>query len=402
MIKTFFEYISKFLRSLLRITISCLDLLVLFLIKPSKKKQGILILRLEMMGDFIVWLDAAKEIRKICTENPVVLLANPVWASWAKEFDYWDEVWECDFKKYGDDIGYRWSKILRIRRYGFRIVLNTARHFRVNDSIVLISGALQKIGPAGNELLLGRHIVNRISDFGYTKVINTLPRTSTTVFDMNLELIRSLGSTKAAPELPDIPQELYHIPTPIKLPTYYYILFVGAQFSGRQWNIEKYAKLARCLNATYGWTGVICGGKSERAAAEEIVLLSPKTPLIDLTGQTTLPELAKVISKATLIIGNETGAIHMAAALGTPSVCILGGGDFGHFVPYPDSFKDSGNPLPVPVYDYMSCFGCGWKCRFAISRGMPAPCIERVSCEAVWKAVREVGDGLSHCAASQQ
>jgi ADP-heptose:LPS heptosyltransferase len=51
----------------------------------------------------------------------------------------------------------------------------------------------------------------------------------------------------------------------------------------------------------------------------------PIIAAIDLTGQTTLLELAAIMRKAKIAIGNDTGPMHLAAALGVPSVVLFGG-----------------------------------------------------------------------------
>ena len=55
----------------------------------------------------------------------------------------------------------------------------------------------------------------------------------------------------------------------------------------------------------------------------------------DMTGKTTLPQLAKLISLSKILISNETSAVHFAAAVGTPFVCLSNGNHFGRFNPYP-------------------------------------------------------------------
>ena len=49
----------------------------------------------------------------------------------------------------------------------------------------------------------------------------------------------------------------------------------------------------------------------------------------------TLEDLAGLLSQSRLTISDDTCTIHMASAEETPSVCILGGGYVGRFVPYP-------------------------------------------------------------------
>ncbi len=111
-----------------------------------------------------------------------------------------------------------------------------------------------------------------------------------------------------------------------------------------------------------------------------------RVPLLNWTGRTSLAELATVTANSQLLIGNETSAIHVAASVGVPSVCILGGGHFGRFVPYHVESRDY-RPLPVAAFHKMACFYCDWKCIYHPPKGTPTPCVEGVSVEMAWAAV---------------
>jgi len=60
-----------------------------------------------------------------------------------------------------------------------------------------------------------------------------------------------------------------------------------------------------------------------------------------LAGKTTIAQLVELIRNASLLIGNDSAAIHMAAATQTPSVCILGGGHYGRFLPYQPESRET-------------------------------------------------------------
>ena len=77
---------------------------------------------------------------------------------------------------------------------------------------------------------------------------------------------------------------------------------------------------------------------------------------VDLTGQTSLRELAAFVGRARMVVGAETGTTNMASALGVPTVVLMGGGDFGRFLP--------ATPRDVIACLPLACYGCGWKCTF--------------------------------------
>ena len=70
-------------------------------------------------------------------------------------------------------------------------------------------------------------------------------------------------------------------------------------------------------------------GRRDRHAGRLVGEASAR--LENYAGKTTLTGLVSIISRARLLIGNESGPIHLAAALGTPCVSVVGGGHFGRF-----------------------------------------------------------------------
>jgi ADP-heptose:LPS heptosyltransferase len=85
----------------------------------------------------------------------------------------------------------------------------------------------------------------------------------------------------------------------------------------KRWPEAKFAALAKQLPMP----AVVVGSKFEAPLAAAIRSFAPQT--IDLTGQTSLSELLSVINLASLAVGNDTGPMHMAAALGVTSLVMF-------------------------------------------------------------------------------
>ena len=165
----------------------------------------------------------------------------------------------------------------------------------------------------------------------------------------------------------------------------FYVLSLGANKKYREWPYKFYAIIAQRIHKKTGWLGLICGAENEFDLGEHIKKLCD-APLQNYTGRTTLSELTRLLVKSQILISNETGTVHIANAVGTPTVCILGGGHFGRFVPYPE-LSGQTSRLKV-VYHKMPCYGCDWKCVYQIKEGEPAPCISNISVDAVWNEVK--------------
>ena len=99
------------------------------------------------------------------------------------------------------------------------------------------------------------------------------------------------------------------------------VMAPGTNWQTKQWRSDGFAELARHFLAK-GFAVILIGSASERALCEEIVKLAPGT--IDLAAETTLPELAALIRRATLCISNDSGPMHLAVALERPVVGIFG------------------------------------------------------------------------------
>lgn len=98
----------------------------------------------------------------------------------------------------------------------------------------------------------------------------------------------------------------------------------GAFFgSAKRWLPERYASLADQLIEALGADVLIFGAASERAMASEMAHAMHHPPKI-FSGETTLAELAALLSCCALIVTNDSGPMHVAAAVGTRTVAIFG------------------------------------------------------------------------------
>ncbi|QWR78765.1 glycosyltransferase [Candidatus Magnetomonas plexicatena] len=103
----------------------------------------------------------------------------------------------------------------------------------------------------------------------------------------------------------------------------------------------------------------------------------------NLISKTTIRQTAALIRKARLAICSESASAHIACAVGTPNVVIIGGGHFGRFFPYSNLTSTVSLPL--------NCYGCNWRC----SQDSAYYCINDIEPKSVIYAVRESINGVS-------
>jgi lipopolysaccharide heptosyltransferase II len=97
------------------------------------------------------------------------------------------------------------------------------------------------------------------------------------------------------------------------------VLHPGASAPSRRYPIESYAVVASQLAHELGCQVVLTGSGDERELVHEL-RARMTAPAVSLVGQLSLAELAGVIARAPLVLTNNTGPAHMAAAVGTPVV----------------------------------------------------------------------------------
>lgn len=101
----------------------------------------------------------------------------------------------------------------------------------------------------------------------------------------------------------------------------------GATFGpAKRWFPDRFAKLGDELQKRYQAKIIIFGSSGEKEIADSIKAMMDSTPL-NLAGRTTLRELAALVSRCCLFISNDTGTMHLAAAVKTPLVAIFGSTD---------------------------------------------------------------------------
>jgi len=106
----------------------------------------------------------------------------------------------------------------------------------------------------------------------------------------------------------------------------------GHHFRGKRWSPEGFAQVADALIDEKGVRVVLVGGDEDRELAEEIRRRA-RRPLVDLTGQLNLRQTAALLQLCRLFIGNDSGPLHIAEAVGTPVVAIFGPTNPANFAP---------------------------------------------------------------------
>ncbi len=130
----------------------------------------------------------------------------------------------------------------------------------------------------------------------------------------------------------------------------------GSVWPTKRWPAERFSEVVRGLDAEHGLRSVLVGSAAERELCGRVAR-SVGASAVNLAGETTLGGLAAVVARARLFVGNDSGPMHMAMALGVPTVAVFGPTDPGQFCWDGHAF----------VYEDLPCSACsfygGRRCR---------------------------------------
>lgn len=109
-------------------------------------------------------------------------------------------------------------------------------------------------------------------------------------------------------------------------------LFPGSNYPSRRWPKENFAGLGDLIQSIYGTRIIIFGGQNDRDLADWISRSMKVTPT-NLAGKTSLRELAGLLERASLLITNDSGPLHIACAVKTPTITLTGPAWIGPYGP---------------------------------------------------------------------
>lgn len=276
---------------------------------PRELKR-ILVIKLSALGDFVLALAAMKKIREAHPNAHITLLTTPPFEALARMSPYVNDV---DAEGRPEDWREWLTLIGRLRRGRFDRVYDLQTSSR---SSALYYG-FWPFPPQWSGIAVGashRHN-NPQRDFMHT-------------------LERQADQLKAAGIWPDAPTEPGGAPPPDVSwilqrvrpqppgARPYVLLIPGgsAHRPEKRWPAESYGELAQALIAQ-GFDVMVIGGPLETTLARVIQRRAPQVR--DLTGQTDFPRIAALGAQAALVVGNDTGPLHLAAAAGPPTIVLF-------------------------------------------------------------------------------
>jgi lipopolysaccharide heptosyltransferase I len=153
------------------------------------------------------------------------------------------------------------------------------------------------------------------------------------------------------------------------------VVNLGARWLTKRWPPEHFAEIARRAARHYG-AGLVCvGSRADEALAASLRSMIEPLPLLDLSGQTSLMQLAALARESHLFVSNDTGPLHLAAAAGASVIGI-----------YTCTDPRLTGPYGPRVATVKSCVWCAPSFRKSCDR---LECFAELGPDRVWPLVRD-------------
>lgn len=327
--------------------------------------RKILIIKPSSLGDIVDALPAVGAIRKRFPSARISWLVKSEWAAILKGHRAIDEVIAAPF---------RWGEVPQliraVRKHPFDLVV---------DLQGLLRSAL--LGYAtGASVRIGFSAAREGAPWFYTDRV-AVPEGVVHAIDRYRRVAKALGCNVERVDF-DIPSSAELAANVRRLlsegglpePVSFALIHPTARWESKKWEPARFAAVADWLIREKKLPAVFVGGKGEREEVDRI-LQQMKQPAMNLAGKTTLPELAELIRQARFFVCNDSGPMHLAAAVGTPVVALFGPTDPRKIGPY-----GAGHTV---IRKEVGCAGCrrnrcvrGNECMKAISVDEVAQAIE--------------------------
>ncbi len=158
------------------------------------------------------------------------------------------------------------------------------------------------------------------------------------------------------------------------------VLCSGATAPERRWGPKKYAELAEWL-IKQDFNVILIGAKSERQDSLDIEKRVPAEKILNLVGKTSIPQAAAVVSLADIYVSSDTGVLHAAYGVGTPTVHLFGPGILEKWAPVGKRYIAITKNLPCsPCTEY----GYTPPCPFN------AKCVHMISVDDIKDAILKI------------
>ncbi|MFV1952012.1 MAG: glycosyltransferase family 9 protein [Nitrospinota bacterium] len=276
--------------------------------------KRILVVSFDRIGDTVLAIPVFKALKKGFHEAQITFLHRPITKDLVKQIPSINKTILC-IKKQGLNI----SRIKRLREENFDLAVDLNSDYRIGSALLIsLSGARFKIGY---------DIGGRGFGFNYKVKPKKEKRHQVDIF---LDIIAPLNIdiSDRTPELHVLDRDKERITELLRkedvLNTDILVAVApGGYYPSQCWNPKRFAETADIISERYNTKVVIVGDKNMAATYKEM-LSAMKTDPVNMVNGLTLGELSALFERCKIVLCNNSGPLHIAAAVNTPTVSMMG------------------------------------------------------------------------------
>lgn len=372
--------------------------------RDSAAPLRILLIKPSSLGDIVHALPVLAALRRRCPDAHIAWLVSTSFAPLLDGHPLLDEVIRFDRRRFGAMwwnpaafVAF-WRFVAQIRRRRFDVVIDLQGLIR-SGLIAWFSGARRRIGFADARELAWLFYTQRVAgndELRADAAAGVIRHSSQHAVEKNRRVLGVLGAEASTPEFPLAvrPDELDEARRLLELHGVdagaFCAVLPGARWESKLWPARRFGALLRTLCEQSRGPLVLLGAPEEAARTAEILGYAqlpdsrfPAGGVVDLVGRTTLRQLAALLALARLVICQDSGPMHIAAALNRPTLALFGPTDPARTGPWSAAAQVVTNPV---------------ECAPCLRRRCPLghqACLAELSPEAVLAKVREVEERFS-------
>ena len=332
--------------------------------------KKILLIRLSSLGDVVLTTPAIRAVRAHFRDAYIAMLVAKQSADALHENPHLNEIITFDRFAKDKDTGEMLRIIRHLRKRKFTLAIDLQRKFRT-EILMYFSGAVERVGK-------GRLCTIRVQEQGNKHAtvhyFDLLHAVGIPAADQRLELFLAESERSDAAKRLDT--------VGVDKMTLNVGLFPGAGWELREWMPERFAAIGDRVVAQFNADVLVFGGPKESELVQTVVNLMD-APAIPFAGNLEIRQFAACIEQCDLFLTNDTGPMHIAAAVGTPTVSLFGPGNHIRFQPIGAMHQTIRHDVPCsPCKQFTD------KCKDNI-------CMKGIAVDEVWHSISHALEKLS-------
>ena len=296
-----------------------------------KDIKNVLIVKLSAIGDVIHALPVSYAIKETYPEAKITWVVEPPAYDLLAMNPCVDRIivfHKKDFKSLGGFLQHIGPFKKELQQESYDAVLDLQGLFK-SAAIAYLAKAPVKLGMCN---------MRELSDKVSRPVIG--PHAQGHIVERYLDVARAIGCRVDEVKFPlQVPEREQRIARAlfeqahVSMNRPYVVLAVGANWPNKRWPEDKFAALCDWLYQQQLIPVLVGGGPVDEQRATRIARLM-EVPPVNLVGRTTFPQLTYIMQQARAVVGGDTGPVHLAAGVRTPTIMLMGPTDANRHGPY--------------------------------------------------------------------